>query len=98
VLLEFPAASILEQATIGLGDWKVEDVREPIFVGLVAGGLSPNDAGKLCRTWIDERGFKGLVENAELALTIILVGLDIPEDEGLGEPVAGEAPPTPTGV
>lgn len=93
---EFAESSVLDQAAIGLGDWLIDDVREPIFQGLIGGGMAPNDAGKLCRTWIDDRGFKGLVENLELALAIVLVGLEDPEPEPAGEPGADAAPPAKT--
>jgi len=89
-----PKATILELALAGLGDWMVDYIREPVFQGLLGGGMSPNEAGKLVRTWIDDRGFKGLVENAGLALTLIVAGVDSPEDEEPGEPDAGVMTPT----
>lgn len=83
-----PKASVLELAVLGLGEWNVDDVREPILQGLMGGGMDPNAAGKLVRTWIDERGFKGLVENAALALVCVVAGVEM-EDEGEGELTAG---------
>ena len=36
----------------------------------------PNEAGRLCRTFIDERGFMGLLENIALAFGVTS-GLDV---------------------
>lgn len=85
-----PDAQVGELAMLGLGDWNVDDVREPILQGLIGAGMSPNDAGKLVRTWVDERGFRGLVENARLALLVLVAGVATPEDDPVGEPKAGE--------
>jgi hypothetical protein len=82
-------AAIGELAALGLGEWRVDDVREPILQGLIGGGLSPNDAANLVRRWIDERGFRGLVENLTLALELVVAGVAQPEDERLGEREAG---------
>lgn len=89
VLRQMPKATALELALTGLGDWRVDDIREPIFHGLMGGGMSPNDAGKLVAEWIDKRGFRGLIENAELALALVIAGVAQPEDDQVGEPAAG---------
>lgn len=90
---ENPQASVYQLLALGLGEWRVEDVREPILQGLIGGGLSPNDATRLVREHLDGRGFKGLVENVELALLCIAAGLQDDEDDpAVGEPQAGEAP------
>ena len=86
-------ATILDMVGLGLGDWRVDDVREPIFQGLIGGGMNPNEAGALVREWIDDRGFKGLVENTGLALVLIATGVSEPEDDKLGEPLPGVASP-----
>lgn len=84
-----PNATALELSVRGMGEWNVDDVREPILQGLVGGGLSPNDAANLVREFIDDRGFKGLFENVELALTLVIAGVATPEADPLGEPPAG---------
>lgn len=81
-----PNAAIGELVALGLGEWKVDDVREPVLQGLLGGGLSPNDAANLVRQWIDERGFRGLIENVPLALELVVAGVAQPEDERVGEP------------
>lgn len=90
-----PKATTLELMAQNLGDFTVDDVREPVLQGLLGGGMNPNVAGKLVRTWIDDRGFKGLVENIDLALMCISIGFE--EPESLGETQAGTktSPPTP---
>lgn len=81
----YPNATLLEQSAMGLGDWRVDYIREPILQGLIGGGMSPNDAGKLVRTWIDERGFQGLVENAWLAWMALGLGWSRPAEDDAGE-------------
>lgn len=80
-----PDASMIDLILTGLGDWRVDDVRVPILEGLVAGGMSTNDAAGLVRKEIDDRGFRGLFENADLALELIVAGV---EAEPVGEPKA----------
>lgn len=98
-LRSYPEATLWEQAAIGFGTLHVDDVREPIYEGLVAGGMKAPDASKLVRREIDERGFRGLIENAPLALGIMLAGTAVPEDAappggaaGEGESMAGKTP------
>jgi hypothetical protein len=67
-----------------MGDLRIEQVREVIFQGLIGGGLPPEEAGKLRKTWVDERP---LTETAPLAYAIGLAALLGPEDE----PAAGES-------
>lgn len=94
VLRAHPKASLFEQLQIGMGDWHPEFVRQPILQGLIAGGMAPNAAAKEVRQHIDERGFLGLVENAPLALTLIVAGVSQPEDAATpGESLAETAPP-----
>lgn len=94
---QHPKAGPLELAILGLGDWRIEDVRETVFICLVAGLTAanvpnaPNVAGKVVKTWIDDRGFIGLYENAELALTLIIAGGARPEDYVIKEPGSGES-------
>lgn len=81
----------------GLGAWKVSYIRAPIFWGLQGAGMSPNDAGRLCREFIDERGFFGLLECAELAFSIVTGASSGPKDDPVGESVgAAKAVPQKT--
>jgi hypothetical protein len=78
-----PAVGFLDLlAAGGLGNWRVDDVREPLYRGLIGGGMSPTAAGFLMRDLFDERP---LTENVALALEIVLASLVGPEDEPVGE-------------
>jgi hypothetical protein len=88
-----PNASFIDLlAAGGAGRWRVDDVREVLYRGLIGGGLDPTSAGKLVRELHDERP---LLENLALALEIVLVSLSGPEDEPVGE-TEGEPQPTTT--
>ena len=79
-----PTATFLDLLAAGaLGNWRVDDIREPIFRGLIGGGMDPTSAGRLLRELHDERP---LMENVDLALEIVLVSMIGPEDEPVGEP------------
>lgn len=95
-LRAFPKAGMLRQLEVGIGDWEPEWVRQPILVGLVAGGNAPSDAQAWVRQEIDERGFIGLVDNLTLALTLIIAGAAKPAEAGReGKEGSGEPRPPP---
>lgn len=94
VLRSYPKATLFEQLQIGMGDWSPDFVRQPILQGLIGGGMAPAAATKEVASLIDDRGFIGLIENAPLALTLIVAGVSQPEDASTpGEPLAETAPP-----
>jgi hypothetical protein len=68
-----------------------DDVREPILQGLAGGGMSLADATALVRAEIDDRGVRGLLDNASTALAMLWGSQETPP----GEPRAGESPATP---
>jgi hypothetical protein len=70
-----------------LGTWRIHDVREPIYQGLIGGGLKPTEAGNLVRQLVDERE---LIESVCLAYQIVNASIVGAQDEPPGEP-AGEA-------
>jgi hypothetical protein len=72
-------------------DIHADDVRTPIYEGLVGAGLSSAEATALVRTAIDDRGVRGLLDNASVALTVLWGSQETPP----GEPTAGESPATP---
>ncbi len=87
--------AVLEQVGVG-GPWKVEWVTRTLFWGLVGAGMAPNDAGALVRTHVEERGYRGLVENLALVYQVIVGGVRGPAEESLGESdaaAAGGRPP-----
>jgi len=79
-----PTASFFElMAGGGLGAWRIDDVREPLYRGLIGGGMDPTAAGRLLRELHDERP---LMENIDLALEVVLASMIGPEEEPVGEP------------
>lgn len=71
-----------------LGTWRVHDVREPLYQGLIGAGKNPNEAGKIVRDLVDERP---LIESMAIAYQVVLASVTGAEDEPPpGEP-EGEA-------
>jgi hypothetical protein len=80
-----PNAGLIDLlAAGGAGRWRVDDIREVLYRGLIGGGTEPTLAGRIVRELHDERP---LLENLALALEIVLVSLSGPEDEPVGETV-----------
>lgn len=67
-----------------------DDVRTPIYEGLMGGGSTAADAAKIVRAEIDDRGMRGLLDNAAVALLVLLGSQETPP----GESQAGESPAT----
>lgn len=77
-----------------LGRWRVHDVREPIYRGLIGGGMEPTAAGKLVRELVDERE---LIESVCIAYQIVDASIVGAPDEPVGEQKGeGAANPSPT--
>lgn len=70
---------------------RADDVREPIYQGLRGGGMSDGDATRLVKAEVDERGVRGLLDNAATALAVLWASQEVPP----GEQKAGENPATP---
>lgn len=70
-----------------------DDVRETLYQGLVGGGMASAVATKLVMMELDERGVRGLLDNAGTALAVLWGSQETPP----GEPMAGtgESPATP---
>jgi hypothetical protein len=84
----------LEALAAGV-DIHADDVREPIYQGLIGGGMLPGDATKLLRIEIDDRGIQGLLDNTSTALEVLWASRKTPEEPPSGEMRAGESPATP---
>ena len=74
-----------------LGRWRIDDVRAPIFQGLLGGGTEPVQATRLLVAYVDERP---LLEAVPVAYKVVLASLVGAEDEApSGEPMGETAPP-----
>lgn len=67
------------------GDWRVDDVRETIRLGLIGGGLTPSDAFLLVASYVDARP---LHENVGIAASILMHAIVGDPDDPVGKPVA----------
>lgn len=76
-----------------------DDVRAPIYEGLVGAGMATGAATAMVRMEIDDRGVRGLLENAPCALMVLVGSQETPKgDDPPGESKAGpvaETPPSP---
>ncbi len=68
--------------TIG-NDWRVDDVRETIRLGLIGGGCTPTEAALLVARYIDAAS--DWPSNAGLAAAILLYALIGPQDDQVGK-------------
>lgn len=75
---------------LATGDWLVDDVRETIRLGLIGGGLAPEDAYRLVERYVDAGSWLTNVDTARAVLMGALVG---PEDDQVGK---GAAPTVAT--
>lgn len=57
---------------ISEGDWRVDDLRETLRLGLIGGGMKPSDALTLVRRYVDERP---LIESIQPALAVLVAVL-----------------------
>lgn len=70
--------------TIG-GDWRVDDVRETIRLGLIGAGATPTEASIVVGRYVDERP---LVENVGIAGAVLMHALVGEPDDKVGKPKA----------
>lgn len=72
-------------------DWKIDDIREVVRLGLIGGGMKPVEAHVLCGRYVDSRPFMESRLHAQAILMKALVG--DPTDQ-VGKKVADPAAPT----
>lgn len=65
--------------------WKVEDIREPIRLGLIGGGLDAGKALTLVKRYVDDFDRTPLQESVHFAYAIIGAAVVGAEDESLGK-------------
>ncbi|WP_320188916.1 gene transfer agent family protein (plasmid) [Agrobacterium rosae] len=87
-LADFNTYSLLR--SIG-GDWRIEDVRETVRLGLIGAGMSPSDAYVLVSTYVDQTEKYPLVDNVGVAASILLHALTAPAGEQVGKSGTGKA-------
>jgi len=69
------------------GQWRVEDISNVVRLGLIGGGMTPADALKKVRAYVEARP---PLENVLVAQAILAAGLQGAPEEKLGE-AEGEA-------
>ncbi len=62
------------------GDWLIDDPRHIIRLGLEATGVEPKEASSLIKRYLDDRR-RWLSEGRQLAIAILIDGLEGPEDD-----------------
>lgn len=73
---------------IEAGNGRVEDIRQPILLGLQGGGMPAEQAAKLVKEWVEDRPWH---ENTIIAMLIIRQALAGPVDDTIKE--TGDDPP-----
>lgn len=81
-------------ARLETGQWRLNDIRETIRLGLIGAGMSPTDAMSLVQNFVDAGPLKHYVLVAYAILQAHIVG-SIPEDDPVGKRKPGEAVAAP---
>lgn len=80
---------------LGSIDWKIDDIRETLRLGLIGGGMVPSAAYTLVKRYIDDRD-GGLMESRQHAQIILMKALVGDPSDPVGEQEKAETPPNPT--
>ncbi|MCK1684243.1 gene transfer agent family protein [Bradyrhizobium sp. 147] len=83
---------------LGSGTWRLNDVREPIRLGLIGGGMAPDKAMQAVRNHVDGNPLTSSVLLAYAILEAVMVGVpDDPvgkkpdgDDQGKAEPAEAQ--------
>lgn len=59
---------------INSAEWRVQDLRETIRLGLIGGGMAPTDALKLVKRYVDDRPLIESIKPASAILTAAIIG------------------------
>lgn len=57
----------------------------------MGGGMAAGEATSLVRAAIDERGLRGLIDNASVALAVLIGTSEVPDDAGESKAESSEA-------
>lgn len=70
------------------GRWRVDDIREPIRIGLIGGGMTPIQALELVKRYVDERP---LAESVMVSYAILSAAIVGPPEDTVGKEQAEES-------
>lgn len=89
------SVSLTEALAAGI-EIHADDVREVLYQGLLGAKMSSGAATTILRSEIDDRGFRGLLDNVATAYLVLLGANQVPEaeEDPPGETNAGPAPAT----
>lgn len=85
------------QMRIETGQWGLNDIREPIRLGLIGGGMTPDKAMAAVKRHIDDRPLASNVLLAYEIIKAVLVGVP-DEPVGKKDDDEGKAPPAGAGT
>lgn len=69
------------------GTWRVDDARDTLRLGLIGGGMKPDEAAKLVRQYVDDYGYPPIA-HIDFAKAVLFAALFGPEDETVGKATA----------
>lgn len=69
---------------IASGEWRVDDLRETIRLGLLGGGMEPKDAVMLVKRYFDEDE-RGAMQHKPIAAAVLLAALMGPPGDTAGK-------------
>lgn len=73
---------------LGSGTWRLNDVREPIRLGLIGGGMAPDKAMQAVRNHVDDNPLTSSVLLAYAIIEAVMVGVP---DDPVGKKPDGDA-------
>lgn len=72
------------------GDWRFDDIRETIRLGLIGAGMTPTDAFIAISRYVDQTDKYPPVDNIGTAAAILFHALAGPQDDPVGKPATGK--------
>src|SRR5690606_951747 len=72
------------------GEWRIDDIRETIRLGLIGGGMTPTDAFVTVSRYVDQPEKYAPTDNIGIAAAILLHALTGPQDDPVGKPTPEE--------
>ncbi|TKT78424.1 gene transfer agent family protein [Aquamicrobium sp. LC103] len=72
------------------GDWRIDDIRETIRLGLIGAGMTPTDAFVAVSRYVDQTDKYPPVDYVGLAAGILIHALTGPKEDPVGKPKTGK--------